>query len=81
MAGMLQIMTYMMAFYLVLKGVEILQIGMASSRPSRKGLITLGVLTLVACVLAAITFVGMQDEQAQSLSSSMNSATSYGAPY
>lgn len=42
MAGMLQIMTYMMAFYLVLKGVEILQIGLASNRSSRKGLIVLG---------------------------------------
>lgn len=82
MAGMLQIMTYMMAFYLVLKGVEILQIGLASSRPSRKGLVVIGGLTLAACVLAAVAFVGMQDQQAQSLSSSMSSATSgYASPY
>lgn len=32
MAGMLQIITYLLAFYLVMKGVEILQIGLASSR-------------------------------------------------
>ena len=29
MAGMLQIITYLLAFYLVMKGVEILQIGLA----------------------------------------------------
>ncbi|PZT99867.1 MAG: hypothetical protein DI624_04125 [Brevundimonas sp.] len=81
MAGMLQIMTYMMAFYLVLKGVEILQIGLASNRSSRKGLIVLGALTLFACVFAAIGFVGMQDNQAQHLSSSMSSASSFASPY
>lgn len=82
MAGMIQIITYMMAFYLVLKGVEILQIGLASGRPSRKGLVILGSLTLVACVLAAFAFVAMQDEQANSIASSMSSSVGgYGSPY
>ena len=35
MAGMLQILTYVLCFYLVVKGVEVLQIGLASNRPRR----------------------------------------------
>ena len=72
MAGMLQILTYMLAFYMVLKGVEILQIALASGREKRRGMIALGALTLVACVVAAVAFVVMQDEQAASLSRSMS---------
>lgn len=64
MAGMLQIITYLLAFYLVVKGVEILQIALASNRENRGGIITLGVLVLMACVIAAFTFVGMQDQMA-----------------
>ena len=67
MAGMLQILTYLMAFYLVIKGVEVLQIGLASNRTSRGGVIVIGGLTLAACVVAAIGFSAMQDTQAQSM--------------
>jgi uncharacterized membrane protein len=72
MAGMLQIITYLLAFYLVVKGLEILQIALASNRDNRGGIIALGVLVLVACVVAALAFVVMQDHQAASLSQSMN---------
>lgn len=72
MAGMLQILTYMLAFYLVLKGIEILQIALASNRPKRAGIITLGALTLVACIIAAVCFAGLQDQQAQSISRGMS---------
>jgi uncharacterized membrane protein HdeD (DUF308 family) len=68
MAGMLQIITYLLAFYLVIKGVEILQIALASSREKRAGIIALGAITLLACIFAAIGFVSMQDRQAQSMS-------------
>jgi uncharacterized membrane protein HdeD (DUF308 family) len=68
MAGMLQIITYLLAFYLVIKGIEILQIALASSRESRGGIITLGVLVLVACIAASVSFVEMQDQQAASMS-------------
>lgn len=68
MAGMLQIITYLLAFYLVVKGVEILQIALASNREKRGGIIAFGVLVLIACVFAASAFVTMQDKQAQSLS-------------
>ena len=72
MAGMLQIITYLLAFYLVVKGVEILQIALASNREKRGGIITLGVLILIACAVAASGFVVMQDEQAKSINRSMN---------
>jgi hypothetical protein len=72
MAGMLQILTYVLAFYLVIKGLEVLQIGLASNRERRGGLIVLGILTLVACVIAAVGFVTMQDLQAQSMSQAMS---------
>jgi len=72
MAGMLQILTYMLAFYMVLKGVEILQIALASSKEKRSGIIALGSLTLIACLIASFVFVGWQDEQATSMSQSMS---------
>jgi hypothetical protein len=72
MAGMLQILTYLLAFYLVIKGIEVLQIGLASSRERRGAVLTLGWLTLLACAIAAFGFTTMQDNQA----SFMNSNTS-----
>ncbi|MCP1216787.1 hypothetical protein NKW53_11995 [Acetobacter orientalis] len=71
MAGMLQILTYLLSFYLVLKGVEILQIGLSSSRTNRKGLIAIGVASLILCISAAVGFSAMQDDQAKSLQHNM----------
>lgn len=68
MAGMLQIITYLLAFYLIIKGVEVLQIGMASTRENRSVLLIVGWVTLAACVVAAGYFVVAQDDQALSLS-------------
>ncbi len=68
MAGMLQILTYLLSFYLVIKGIEILQIALCSNREKRAGVITLGVLVLIACIGAGAGFTIMQDEQAQSMS-------------
>lgn len=70
MAGMLQIITYLLAFYLVIKGVEVLQIGIASNRASRSVVIAIGILTVAACVIAAFSFVKMQDDQAEVVSRS-----------
>jgi len=69
--GMLQILTYMLAFYLVLKGVEILQIGLASSRPAeeRSRIVALATIVLIVCIIAAIVFVAMQDHQAARIGS------------
>lgn len=68
MTGMLQIITYLLSFYLAMKGVEILQIALASKREDRKGIITIGVVALAACILAGVYFSSMQDDQAHSLS-------------
>jgi hypothetical protein len=54
---MLQILTYLLAFYLV---VEILQIALALSKENRAGIIALGVLVLIACMVAAGAFVALQ---------------------
>jgi hypothetical protein len=55
--AMLQILTYLLAFYLV---VEILQIALALSKENRAGIIALGVLVLIACMVAAGAFVALQ---------------------
>jgi hypothetical protein len=57
----------MLAFYMVLKGCEILQIALASTNESRRGLILFGALVLVACIFASIGFISMQEEQAVSI--------------
>lgn len=68
MVGMIQVLTYLLAFYLVVKGLEILQIALASNRDKRAGIILFGALVLAACIVAALAFVAMQDQQAMSLS-------------
>lgn len=68
MAGMLQIITYLLGIYLVVKGIEVLQIGLASSREKRSGLVVIGLLTFCGCVFSAWTLVQMQDSQASSMS-------------
>ena len=68
MAGMLQIITYLLAFYLVIKGLEILTIVLASDKERRGKLLIFAVLVLVACAIAAAAFVQMQDTQAASIS-------------
>lgn len=73
MVGMLQIITYMLAFYFILKGVEILQIALASSRENRKTMFFIAGCTIAACVIAAFAFIGMQDSQAMSVGNSMPS--------
>ncbi|MBX9724964.1 MAG: hypothetical protein K2X81_26400 [Candidatus Obscuribacterales bacterium] len=70
MTGMLQIITYLLGVYLIVKGIEVLQIGLASNRENRIGLVVIGFITLCGCTYASWTFVSMQDQQASSLSTS-----------
>ena len=67
MVGMLQVITWMLGFYLVFKGVEILQIALASPREKRGGIIAIGVLSFLACAAAAGVLVSIQDNQATSV--------------
>jgi len=72
MIGMIQILTYLLAVYLVFKGVEILQIALMSNRPRRAEGVVIGVLALVVALGAAGYFVDMADTQASSVSNSFS---------
>lgn len=72
MAGMLQILTYLLAFYLIIKGCEVLQIALSSNRDNRAGIIIFGFIVLAACIVAAIGFSVLQDQQAISLSNKLS---------
>jgi uncharacterized membrane protein HdeD (DUF308 family) len=70
MAGMIQIVTYLLAIYLVFKGVEILQLALCSPREKRGLTITIGIFAVVVSIFAGIVIVDMQDKQAGVMSSS-----------
>ncbi|PPD53744.1 MAG: hypothetical protein CTY12_04630 [Methylotenera sp.] len=72
MVGMLQIITYLLAFYLVLKGIEILYIALASNNDKRGGMVFFGIVVLMICIFAAASFIKIQDEQAESVSAKAN---------
>lgn len=69
---MLRIITYMLVFYIPLKGIEIFQIAAASSRQNCTGIITWGVVVLLACRTAVIGFVVMQENMATSVASGIH---------
>lgn len=70
MIGMIQILTYLLAVYLVFKGFEILQIALMSNRTDRTAGFVIGILAVVLAIGAAGYFVDMADTQAKSVSSS-----------
>ena len=74
MAGMLQIITYLLCVYLVVKGVEVLQIAIMGNRESRGVGLAIGVLTLVVCVGAALFFYNFINMQATAMSSRSESS-------
>ena len=71
MVGMLQILTWMFGFYIVLKGIEIVQISVASARTDRRGMIVWALIVLVICVAASLFFITQQENMAQTISSHM----------
>ncbi|NWG55062.1 MAG: hypothetical protein HXY28_15230 [Hydrogenophilaceae bacterium] len=72
MVGMLQILTYMLAVYMVLKGVEIFQIGLVSNRESvRKAAMFIGIIALIASIGCAFIFVTWQEEMAMRTAGSL----------
>jgi hypothetical protein len=60
---------FRLALYLVVKGVEILHIALAPNREKRVGIIAIGVLMQIPCIVEAGGFVKMQDQQVTSVSS------------
>jgi hypothetical protein len=55
MAGMLQIITYLLCVHLVYKGWEILQIAMMSARPDRRAGIIGGALAIVVSLALSVS--------------------------
>ena len=67
MFGMIQIITYLLAFYLIIKRLEILIISLAASGERRGGIILLAIFVLIACIIAACGFVFLQEQHVMSL--------------
>ena len=72
MVGLMQIMIYMLAVYLVYKGVEIFQIALMSNRANRGWGLLIGSLAIGFAVLAGAGFSIWADQIAASISDRMN---------
>ncbi|MEP6922677.1 MAG: hypothetical protein ABI967_16250 [bacterium] len=68
MVGLIEILIYMLAVYLVFKGVEIFQIALMSNRPDR----TLGLLVGTGSIVVAIVVGGGFCYWAYAIASSLN---------
>jgi hypothetical protein len=68
--GMLQIITYLLCIYLVFKGVEILQIALASQREdkSRTVALVIGGVMITISIIVAIGFAVWITDQAVGVS-------------
>jgi hypothetical protein len=69
MVGQLQILSYMLAVYLVYKGYEIFHMALLSTGDNKKIGMILGGLALLGSIGLAIVFVVMMDEQASKVGS------------
>ena len=72
MVGMLQIMTYLFAFYLVVKGLEFVQRALAAPEGYRRRSMTLALVVLGASIGVAAWGSTAQDQQAKSVSAAMS---------
>ena len=73
MVGLMQIMIYMLAVYLVYKGIEIFQVALMSNRANRTFGLILGVGCVIVAMMAGIGFSIWADTVAQSIGDRMNS--------
>lgn len=73
MVGLMQIMIYLLAVYLVFKGLEIFQIALMSNRDNRTMGLLLGAACIVVAIFAGIGFSYWGDNVAQSVGDRMNS--------
>ena len=73
MVGFLQIMIYLLAVYLVFKGVEIFQIAFVSHTmmKTRKAGIVIGILAIVAAIGVGFGAVALSELQAASMQQNM----------
>lgn len=72
MVGLMQIMIYMLSVYLIYKGVEILQVALMSSRPSRTIGLAIGAVAVLCAIVAAAGFSLWADQVATSIGERMN---------
>jgi uncharacterized membrane protein (DUF485 family) len=73
MVSLMQIMIYMLAVYLVFKGIEIFQIALMSNRADRTFGLLMGAACIVVAVVAGVGFSVWGDSVAQSIGDRMNS--------
>jgi hypothetical protein len=78
MAGFIQILIYMLCVYMVLKGVEIFQIGLANNTDSRRFALTIGWLSLIGSILAAGVFLIFEEMYAANFGERMNNLPTFG---
>jgi uncharacterized membrane protein len=78
MAGMLEIITYLLCVYLIFKGVEIFQIAFMSSKEHRSTGMAIGGVMIVAALVAAVVFAYWITSQAESMSNSMRNIPNFG---
>lgn len=64
---MLQIIGWLLCIYLVFKGVEILQIGLASPKEEKGFMMLIGWGAVVVSVVLAVVFIGILDMQGGSM--------------
>lgn len=64
---MLQIIGWLLCIYLIFKGVEILQIGLASPKENKAFMLLIGWGAVVISVVLAVVFIGVLDMQGGSL--------------
>lgn len=72
MIGLIQIMIYMLAVYLVFKGVEILQVALMSSRTNRTLGIIIGILAIAIAIMVGGGLTFWAEVQAASISDRLN---------
>jgi len=64
-------MKYLLCVYLVFKGIEIFQIALMSNRENRTIGMALGIIMIIASIIAASYFIFTIDIQAKSVSDGM----------
>lgn len=80
MVGFLQIIIYLLAIYLVYKGIEIFQIAFVSDREHRSRPVALGfgILAIVFAISVGFAAVYMSESQAESMNKNMNNLQNIG---
>lgn len=68
MAGLIQILIYLLGVYLIYKGIEIFQIALMSNREDRFWGLFIGVIAIIASIALASSFALWADQQATVIS-------------